>query len=38
MHKEYVHELTGTGTIGVAVTISKGLDLEHDQLVPFFTI
>ena len=38
MHKEYVHELAGTGTIGVVMTISKGLDLKHDQLVSFFTI
>jgi hypothetical protein len=38
MHEEYVRELAGTGTIGEAATISKGLNLERDQLVHFFTL
>ena len=38
MHEEYVCELAGTGTISEAATISKGLNLECNQLVHFFTI
>ncbi|KDR67065.1 hypothetical protein GALMADRAFT_1359006, partial [Galerina marginata CBS 339.88] len=32
VHEEYVRELAGTGIIGEAATISKGLNLERDQL------
>jgi hypothetical protein len=33
MHEEYVQQMAGTGAIGVASAISKGLNLERDQFV-----
>jgi hypothetical protein len=36
LHKEYVREMAGVGTIGETATISKGINLERDQYVHHF--